>query len=163
MHAILKKTTNNILTHWFENLYIKILVLWYGLYQFIHIILNSAYLLGLTPWFPPAPVDGWTRQVLVFLSGMALFDLINAILTLIFVIGHLQRKSWSIGLGLITLTVSFYAALIFTYGTMLNGAWTSNNLVGYLWFYIPFIPILLLFFILIIFVGKIVQTANITN
>jgi hypothetical protein len=38
-----------------------------------------------------------------------------------------------------------YSAIVFTYGTIAMGAW-SGNLLGYLWTYIAFIPVVLLFY-----------------
>ncbi len=125
-----------------------LLVGWYALYQAFHIILNTVYLIGLAPWFPPPPSGGWHAQARYFLGGMAFLDLINAFLTLFFAWGYFQRKKWSLSVGIITLTVSLYAALLFTIGTVQSGAWTGN-LLGYLSFYLPFLPIVYLYYLVI--------------
>ena len=122
----------------------KFLVAWYGIYQFGHIIFNSLYLLNPgTPPFPP-PADGWLPQTVHFLNGMAIVDLINAVLTQVFVYGHFTKATWRMWLGTLTLTISMYAAIVFTYGTIAIGAW-AGNLLGYIWFYVPFIPVAILF------------------
>lgn len=131
-----------------ESIWGKILVTWYGFYQAGHLIFNSLYLLhpGRPP-FPP-PAGGWLSQTVHFLNGMAASDLVNAVLALVFVYGFFRRAPWRMWLGTLTLTISMYAAIVFTYGTMATGAW-STNLPGYLWFYVPFIPVVVLF----IFIG----------
>lgn len=75
---------------------------------------------------------------------MALTDLFNAFLTLVFVYGYFTRTKWRMWLGTLTLTISMYAAIVFTYGTIASGAWTGN-LLSYLWFYLLFIPVIILF------------------
>ncbi len=122
----------------------KFLVGWYGLFQAVHILFNALYLLRPgTPPFPP-PVEGWLPQTVHLLNGMAISDLVNAILGLVFVYGYFARAKWWLWLGTLTLTISVYAAIVFTYGTMAMGSWTGN-LFGYLWTYIPFIPVVILF------------------
>lgn len=122
----------------------RFLVGWYGLFQAVHILFNARYLLrpGAPP-FPP-PAEGWLPQTVHLLNGIAASDLINAILALVFVYGYFARAKWHLWLGTLTLTISMYAAIVFTYGTIAMGAW-SGNLPGYLWTYIPFIPVVLLF------------------
>lgn len=122
----------------------KFLVGWYGLFQGAHILFNSLYLLRPgTPPFPP-PAEGWLPQTVHLLNGMAASDLINAVLSLVFVYGYFTRAKWCMWLGTLTLTISMYAAIVFTYGTIAMGAW-NGNLLGYLWSYIPFVPVVTLF------------------
>ena len=121
----------------------KLLVAWYAAYQAGHLILNSLYLAGAAS-FPPPPPGGWTQQTLRVFNGIAAADLVNAGLSLLFVVGFFRDARWSLWLGTVTLTVSMYAAAVFTYATATSGAWTGN-LAGYLWFYIPFIPVVVLF------------------
>ena len=123
---------------------VKFLVGWYGLFQGVHILFNTLYLLRPgTPPFPP-PAEGWLPQTVHLLNGMAASDLINAVLSLVFVYGYFTRAKWRMWLGTLTLTISVYAATVFTYATMAMGAW-NGNLLGYLWSYIPFIPVVMLF------------------
>ena len=122
----------------------KILVVWYGLYQVGHILVNGTYLLkpGAPPFAPPE--EGWSRQTVAFMNGMAAADLVNAILSVVFVSGFLRQARWHVWLGTVTLTVSMYAATVFTYGSVAAGAWNAQAL-QYLWLYIPFIPVVVLF------------------
>ena len=122
----------------------KFLVGWYGLFQAVHFFFNGLYLLRPgTPPFPP-PAEGWLPQTVHVLNGMAASDLVNAVLSLVFVYGYFTRAKWRMWLGTLTLTISMYAVTVFTYGTMAMGAW-HENLLGYLWSYIPFIPVVVLF------------------
>ncbi len=121
-----------------------LLVFWYGLYQLGHIFVNSAYLfVSENPPFP-APRGGWPPQLIEFLNGIAAADLLNAILTLVFVYGYLRKSSWFTWVGTITLTISIYAALVFTWGSIGAGAW-NGQIAGYLPIYITFIPVVVLF------------------
>lgn len=122
---------------------------WYGIFQAIHILINVRALAGLLrggidfPALPPP--DGWTPQVIHFFTGMAGLDLLNAVLTLVFVLGYFRRASWRWWLGTLTLTISMYAAVLFDYATVASGAWTSANLPGYLIINISFLPVMWLF------------------
>jgi hypothetical protein len=62
-----------------------------------------------------------SAQLVSFLNGMAAADALNAVLALVFVYGYFacaQRHGW---LGTLTLTVSMYAAAVFTDGTVVAG------------------------------------------
>ncbi len=125
-------------------------VVWYGLYQLIHVFVNVRGLWLLTQEraidFPaPPPPGGWSDQVLHFFTGMATVDLVNALLTLLFVYGYVRGRRWYRWLGTVTLTVSVYAALVFDYATWASGAWTSANLPSYLLLNVAFLPIVALF------------------
>lgn len=131
-----------------ESIWGRLLVAWYGIYQAGHLLFNSLYFLRQgAPPFPP-PTGGWLSQTAHFLNGMAAGGVLDAILSLVSVYGFFRRAPWRMWLGTLTLTISMYAAIVFTYGTMATGAW-SGNLPGYLWFYVPFIPVVVLF----IFIG----------
>ena len=121
-----------------------LLVAWYGVYQAAHILFNSLYFAGVITSFPPGPPGGWTQQALDFFTGMAAIGLINALLSLLFVVGYFQRRAWSLWLGAVTLTVALWAMALFSYGTLAGGAW-PGNLIGYLWIYLPFIPVVVPF------------------
>ncbi len=120
------------------------LVAWYGIYQAAHLALNSLYLLGRLPSFPPPPAGGWSSQALNLFTGIASADLLNALLSLVFVTAYFRRRRSRLWLGTVTLTISMYAAGVFTYGTWTSGAW-AGQLAAYLWFYVPFLPVVLLF------------------
>ena len=127
-----------------DSRFVKFLVAWYGLFQAVHILFNGLYLLnpGMPP-FPP-PAEGWLPQTVHLLNGIATADLVNAVFSLLFVYAYFTKAKWRMWLGTLTLTISMYAAIVFTYGTIAMGAWTGN-LFGYVWTYIPFIPVIALF------------------
>ena len=132
-----------------NNKLVRGLVLWFGLYQFIHIFVNMRGLFLLSQGgidFPaPPPPGGWTQQVLHFFTGMASLDLLNALLSIVFVIGFFRRARWRWWLGTLALTVSIYAALVFDYATFASGAWTPGNLPAYLFINIAYLPVVWLF------------------
>ena len=59
------------------------------------------------------------------------------------VAGFFRRTRWAPWLGSVTLTVSVYAAIAFTWGALAAGAPALG--VGYLWMNIPFVPVAVLF------------------
>ncbi len=73
---------------------------------------------------------------------MAVVDLVNAGLTLFVVFGFFRQAPWVASLGTVTLTVSLYAAIAFTWGAVAAGAPALG--VPYLWMNLPFIPIVVL-------------------
>lgn len=127
----------------------RFLVIWYGLFQTAHILVNTRGLVQLAsgsidfPALPPP--EGWAPQSIQAMTGMASVDLFNAILTLIFAYGYFRRRRWQVWLGTLTMTVSIYAAVIFTYFTVAVGAWTAENLPAYLFLTLAFVPVVLLF------------------
>ena len=125
----------------------RALVGWYGLYQAGHLISNGIYLMNPgDPPFPPPP-NGWSDQLVGFLNGMAAADFVNAALALGFVYGYFRQRAWWFWLGTLTLTISVYASVVFTVGTVYVGAWT-DHVVQYVLFYVPFIPVIVLFALL---------------
>lgn len=131
----------------------RLLVIWYGIYQLGHVIFNSAYLFVLDDPPFPAPPGGWSTQLIEFLNGIAAADLLNAILTLVFVYGYLRNSSWFTWVGTITLTISMYAAFIFTWGSIGAEAW-NGKIAGYLPIYIAFIPVAVLYVFWIYWLAK---------
>jgi hypothetical protein len=83
-------------------------------------------------------------QTVAFLNGAAVLDFVNALLAVVFVVGFLRRRHWSVWLGTLTLTVSIYAATVFIWGIVQAGAWRG---IGweYLWVNVPFLPVVVLF------------------
>lgn len=127
-----------------NSLVAKFLVGWYGFFQTGHFLFNGLYLLHPgTPPFPQPP-EGWLSQTVHLLNGMAASDLVNALLSLVFVYGYFTRAKWRMWLGTLTLAISVYAMTVFAYGTIGMGAWIGN-LFGYLWSYILFVPVVMLF------------------
>ena len=59
------------------------------------------------------------------------------------VVGYFRRASWVGWLGTVTLTISVYAALAFTWGAVAAGAPALG--LSYLWLNIAMIPIVVLF------------------
>ena len=125
----------------------RVLVVWYGIFQGAHLVLNARYQLvpeAARPPFPFAgPAEGWFPQTISFMSGMAVADLANAALALIVVVGFFRRASWVAWLGTVTLTISLYAAIAFTWGAVAAGAPAIG--IPYLWVHLPFIPVAVLF------------------
>lgn len=127
---------------------VKALVAWYGAFQAVHVVVNVRALANLIrggtsfPAMPPA--GGWSEQAAHFFTAMASVDLVNAFLALVFVYGYFREKGWRTWLGTLTLTISVYAAMVFSYATIASGAW-STNLPGYLFLNISFFPVIVLF------------------
>ncbi len=125
----------------------RVLVIWYGVFQVGHLLLNARYQLVPYANRPPLPfappAEGWLPQTVAFGSGMAVADLFNAALSLVFVVGFFRRARWAGWLGTVTLTVSLYAAIAFTWGAIAAGAPALG--FAYLWMNIPFVPVVVLF------------------
>lgn len=117
---------------------------WYGLYQAFHIVLNATYLLGSSEPPFPGPPGGWDRQALAFLDALALFDLLNAGLAVVGVVAYLQHRAWGRPATAVAVTISLYAAAVFTYATIASGAWRQATSGPYLVTWIPFGPVVLL-------------------
>ena len=125
----------------------RALVVWYGLFQAGHLVLNARYQFVPFADRPPLPftppTEGWLPQTIAFGSGMAVADLFNAALSLLLVAGYFRRASWVGWLGTVTLTISVYAALAFTWGAVAAGAPALG--LSYLWLNLAMIPIVVLF------------------
>lgn len=82
------------MSHLFTNRRFKALVLWCGLWQLSHLLLNvNTAFLGATD-FPPPPPQGWAPQAHSIFDGMVAADLVQAALCLVFVGGYFARRSW---------------------------------------------------------------------
>jgi hypothetical protein len=122
------------------------LVAWYAIYQAVHGLVNvrGLFLLGGrgTIDFPaPPPPDGWQPQAIAFFFAIASLDLLNAWCALCFAWGYYRRRAWANALGLVVLTVSVYAALLFDYATIAAGAWQGVARYAYLFINVTFIPV----------------------
>jgi hypothetical protein len=128
----------------FENRIFKALVLWCGLWELCHLLLNlkTAFLGGKD--FPPAPPEGWAAQAYLIFDGMVASDIVQAALCLVFVAAYLARRSWCFALGLVCLGSSAFNSFAFTYFIVGTGAWAPHAaeywLIQLLWS-----PLLLLF------------------
>ncbi len=143
----------------------KFLVFWYAGYQAIHIPVNVRGLIWLHTRkaldFPaPPPPEGWDPQVIYFFIGMASLDLVNAFLSIGFAWGYFRRKSWAIPLGLVTLTISIYAALLFDYATIAAGAWSSAGFATYMFINVAFFPVVWLYVKMLGTIGKTGRVSN---
>ena len=126
----------------------RALIYWFGLYQAIHVFVNLRALIRFRddeetfPAHPPA--EGWEEQVQSFFTGLATLDLVNAILTLVFV-REFRRDShrWPV-LGCVGTSISLYAAILFGYGTRRAGAWRDHPL-PYRVIYLAYVPCVVLF------------------
>ena len=127
----------------------KWLVGYFAMFQAGHALLNARFQLVPVADRPPLPFEpppgGWSPQIERFTSGMAVADLINAVLSLVFVYGFFQRTKWYPWLGTVTLTVAAYAAFAFTWGAVATGAPALGP--SYAWLHVPTAPVVLLFFV----------------
>ena len=125
----------------------RALVVYFGVFQAAHLVLNSRYQLVPFSSRPPLPFapppEGWADQIVYFTSGMAVADLVNAAASLVFVVGFFRGERWSEWLGTVTLTVAVYAAFAFTWGMAMTGAPVFG--LSYAWINVPTLPVILLF------------------
>jgi hypothetical protein len=125
----------------------RALIVYFGLFQAAHLLLNARYQLLPFAQRPPLPFapppGGWTPQIVRLTSGMAVADIINAAASLLFVVGFLRRAPWSTWLGTVTLAVAAYAAFAFTWGATAAGAPALGG--EYAWVNIPTVPVIVLF------------------
>ena len=128
----------------------KFLVICFGLYQAGHLLtnINGAFLYfgqGLIPFPALPPAGGWSVDMKHVFVSMASMDSLNAIASFVFVWTFFKAKPWRLWLGTITLTLSFYAALLFNFITYQAGAWAGPNLWPYLMVNILYLPVVLLY------------------
>jgi len=125
----------------------RLLVAYFGAFQAVHFLLNARYQLlpfSSRPALPFAPPpEGWSQQIVYFTSGMAVADMLNAALSVVFVFGFFRGASWSTWLGTVTLTVAAYASFAFTWGVAMAGA--PVFAASYAWVTVPTLPVLVLF------------------
>jgi len=129
------------------------LILWYGLLQAAHIVVllvgGYHYIQTGFVGFPaPGPPEGWSTQAVPFLIGMASFDLLIAIASLVFVYRFFVRKELIKRLGIVVLTSASVSALLFGIGTLPSGAWRTHP-ATYFSMTVLFIPVFILWFLTI--------------
>lgn len=110
------------------HLFVKILVGYYGALQVAHfyILARAAILYQQTGrfGFPASPPEfGWNTQAVPFLMATGGIDALNAILIVLFVFGYFRKKWWWRPLGLVTLVISSYSAVLYGAGTVPAGVW----------------------------------------
>lgn len=124
--------------------------MWYAFFQALHIMVNIKSVISLnnggSVFHYPPPGDGWSEQVLNFFAILFILDLINALLSLVFIYGFFKHARWRWWLGTITLTASIYMIIVFDYATITSGAW-ENNLAPYLVTNVFLLPTWVLFFL----------------
>ena len=128
----------------------QFLVIAFGLYQIGHIVSNirAAFVyanIGSIMFPAMPPIGGWSVDMVNLYIDMASMDTLNALVSLVFVWGYFKEKPWSLWLGGMTLTLSFYAAILFNLTAYQAGAWTRPNLAVYLFINITYIPVVVLY------------------
>ncbi|KAA3644040.1 MAG: hypothetical protein DWQ07_18160 [Chloroflexi bacterium] len=133
-----------------NDLAFDLLVMWYAFFQGLHIPVDIKSFVSLkranSVFHYPPPIDGWSDQALNFFEILFVLDLINAILSLVFVYGFFKHARWRWWLGAIALTASICMIIVFDYATIASGAW-DNNLAPYLSTNILLLPTWVLFFL----------------
>jgi hypothetical protein len=110
---------------------LKILFAWYGLYQAGHLVVNARGLAllqaGNSLDFPaPPPAGGWHAQAIAFLASIAVVDVAIAVAGLTCVLGYFRRAHWAVPLGIVSVSASLYAAIVFDAATIITGAWARS-------------------------------------
>jgi hypothetical protein len=127
----------------------KLLVLAFGLYQTAHLLSNirGSFVFfgrGELPFPALPPAGGFDPHLIFAYVDMAFMDSFNALVSLVFVWGYFTGKPWRLWLGTITLTLSFYAGILFNLTAYQAGAWAGGNLPWYLLVNITYIPVAVL-------------------
>jgi hypothetical protein len=130
--------------------HIRILIGYYGLLQFIHFITlvraGILILIGDPSPFPILPPpSGWNVQTMPFLFGLAGMDIVGILLGIFFSYQMVVKKVLKTNLGKLSLTIFITGAIVFGFGTILNGAWAAHP-IAYGIMLVLFLPALLLFF-----------------
>ncbi|MBN1480141.1 hypothetical protein EH223_19470 [candidate division KSB1 bacterium] len=111
----------------------KVLMGYYGLIQLTHLYVlaraASNYAQFSSPGFPASPPPaGWQDQTIHFLLVTGVVDAVNVGLVLFLVYAYFAQFWWWRPLGVVTLSISLYSAIIYTYGTVSSGAWPFHAL-----------------------------------
>jgi hypothetical protein len=127
----------------------KFFVLTFGLYQVGHLLSNlrGAFIFfgrGELPFPAMPPPGGFDPQLVSAYLDMAVMDSTVAVISLVFVWGYFTGKPWRLWLGSMTLTLSFYAGILFNLTVYQAGAWTGDNLILYLLINIIYLPVIVL-------------------
>ena len=127
----------------------QFLVVCFGLYQLGHLLSNirAAFIFassGAVAFPAVPPPGGWSADMVHVFMDMASMDTLNALASLVFVWAYFRGKPWHLWLGTITITLSFYAAILFNLSAYQAGAWVGGNLWVYLFINITYIPVVVL-------------------
>ncbi|HKJ26517.1 MAG TPA: hypothetical protein VJ965_02675 [Anaerolineales bacterium] len=127
----------------------RALVLAFGLYQTAHLLSNirGAFVYfgqGRLPFPALPPAGGFDPHLVTAYVDMAFMDSFNAMVSFVFIWGYFSRKPWRLWLGSITLTLSLYAGILFNLSAYQTGAWSGGNLPGYLLVNLTYIPVAVL-------------------
>ncbi|MGE5400940.1 MAG: hypothetical protein ACM3S2_11080 [Ignavibacteriales bacterium] len=122
---------------------------WYALFQVAHLTflfraLEMLIRFGVFVFPASPPAEGWNSQAGNFLIGMAIFDTLNILVSIVFFYGFFAHAKWRLFVGLLNLAVMMYSALVFAYGTIASGAW-GQHILEYIGMTIAFLPIVVLF------------------
>ncbi len=133
-----------------DNRFTKFLVASFALYQTGHLVSNiigafTFFGKGEMPFPALPPPGGFDPHLVNSYIDMAVMDSLNAAASLVFVWGYFRHKPWRLWLGTITLTLSVYAAVLFNLTTFQAGAWMGDNLWKYVFINITYLPVLVLF------------------
>jgi hypothetical protein len=151
-----------------DNKLTKFLVACFGLYQLGHLLSNiigsfTFFSTGEIPFPALPPPGGWSADLRNVFVDMASMDTLNAAVSLVFVWGYYKRKQWRLWLGTITLTLSVYAAILFNLSAYQAGAWVGPNLWSYVFINVTYIPVVVLFGIVLVWGYKNLRERNIIN
>lgn len=127
----------------------NLLVAYYALYQFVHILVNvrGLHILlsgGVLDFPAPPPAGGWSPDVVHIGIAIGFTDLFGAVLALVFAYGYFQGAPWRIWVGTVALTISLYAHAIYAYWPLASGALSGTNTLAYLFVHVASLPNLLL-------------------
>ena len=128
----------------YSNKVFKALVLWCGLWQAVHLALNVGYCFGAVE-FPLPPPEGWTEQAHRIFDGIVASDMVQSVVSLLFVAGYLMRRRWSFVLGLVSLSSSMFNSFSFTFFMIGTGAWGAH-FMDYTMIQVLWLPMAVLFF-----------------
>lgn len=137
-----------------DDKFTKSLVLAFGLYQIAHLFSNfrGAFLYfgqGKLPFPAMPPAGGFDQHLINAYVDMAFMDSLNALVSLVFVWGYFTKKPWRLWLGGITLTLSVYAGILYNLSAFQAGAWAGDNLPGYLLVNITYLPVAVLWLLVL--------------
>ncbi len=129
----------------------RMLIGYYGIFQFAHVIVNTRGLFLLYSGSPldfpaPPPASGWPAETINFMIAIGWVDLMGAFLALVFVWAFFTVTKWRLWLGGVCLTISSYAAIVYAYWSIASDAW-QDNLFVYGFVNIAFLPIAYLFYL----------------
>ena len=104
----------------------RLLVLAFGIYQALHVVVNGRYMFGEgLAAFPPPP-GGWNQQTIEWARGMAICDWVVAVASVLFAIACWRRRRWSLRLGIVTTTAFVFTTGVFAIAVGATGAWSEN-------------------------------------